>query len=262
MKILKMLMVLVFPLSAFAAPQFTGINEADMKEITKGMGANFVHNSMLGASKMGTVFGFQLGVVAAKTDTPEVHKIAKRTGGELKNLYNAGLMGAVGIPFGIAFEATVMPTAKSDDASARGSSFALKWNINDVIPILPVNLALRGVSSNAEFSFNQTVGAQTAKVKNTTAVTGLQLLLSPQIPLIEPYVGVGTLSSKNKLEWTGSAGTIFDPTYTTATEKSETVSGTQILAGVDVNLLLLKIGLEYSKAFDNSRVGFKLGIGF
>ncbi len=262
MKLLKLLMVLVFPLSAFAAPEFTGIDEDNMKDITKGMGANFVHNSMLGASKMGTIFGFQVGIVAAQTETPKLHDLAKETGGELKNLYNAGLMGAVGIPFGIAFEATVMPTYKADEASARGSSFALKWNINDVIPILPVNLALRGISSNAEFSFSQTVGAESAKVKNTTNVTGVQLLFSPMIPFIEPYVGIGMLNAKNKLEWKGSTGTIFDPAYTTGTDSTETVSGTQILAGVDVNLLLLKIGLEYSKAFDNSRVGFNLGFGF
>ena len=261
MKLFKWLLVVIFPLSALAEPQFLNLDEEDMKVITKGMGANFVHNSMLGASKMGTIFGFQVALVAAQTETPKMHDLAKEQGGELKNLYNAGLMGAVGIPFGIAFEAVIMPTYKSDEANLKSNSFGLKWNINDVIPILPVNLALRGVMSDAEFTFSQTVGGNTARIKNTTTTSGIQLLFSPQLPLVEPYVGVGMISAKNKLEYTG-AGQIFQPSYTTAREKSETVSDTQVLAGVDVNLLLLKIGLEYSKAFDNSRVGFKLGFGF
>ncbi len=261
MKLLKVLMILIFPLSVFAEPGFTDISEQDLKDITEGMGANFVHNSMLGASKMGTLFGFQVGLVGAQTDTPKLHTLAKEAGGELKNLYNAGIMGAVGIPFGIAFEAVAMPTFKSDDASLRSTSFALKWNINDVIPVLPVNLALRGVSSDAQFSFSQTISSVPVKVKNTTSVTGVQLLFSPQLPIVEPYIGVGMLSAKNTLEIVGT-GTFFNAAYSTAQKESETVSGTQILAGVEVNLLLLKLGLEYSNAFDNSRVGFKLAFGF
>lgn len=261
MKLFKLLFVVLFPLSVFAEPEFANINEEDLKTITEGMGSNFVHNSMLGASKMGTLFGFQVGLVAAQTATPKLHDLAKENGNELKNLYNAGLMGAVGIPFGIAFEAVVMPTFKSDEASLRSNSFGLKWNINDVIPILPVNLALRGVVSDAEFSFSQTIASNPVKIKNTTAVSGVQLLFSPQIPLVEPYVGVGLLTAKNTLEVTGT-GTVFDSSFSTTQKESKTVSGTQVLAGVDINMLLLKIGLEYSNAFDNSRYGFKLGFGF
>jgi hypothetical protein len=260
MKLLKLLIIAFLPISAFAAsPEFTSIDEDDMTVITKAMGSNFIHNSMMGASKMGTLFGFQVGVVGAQTGTSDLNTLVKEnSGAELKNLYNAGIMGAVGIPFGIALEAVIMPTYKSNSASMSSTSFGLKWNINDVIPVLPVNLALRGITSSAELSFNQTISSSVAKVTNTTNVSGVQLLLSPMFPVVEPYVGIGLLSAKNKLDV--SSGTIF--TNTTLTEMSKTVSGTQILAGVEVNLLLLKLGLEYSNAFDNSRIGFKLGFGF
>ena len=258
MKFSKVLIIALLPLSVFAkSPQFTNIDDADMKVIANAMGSNFTHSSLMGASKLGTVFGFQAGVFVASTDTSKLNTLVKENAGaELKNLYNAGLMGAVGIPFGISFEATVVPTLKNNSSSLDSSSAAIKWNINDVIPVLPVNLALRGVTSNANFSFNQTVSGTTAKISNETSVTGVQLLFSPMIPVIEPYIGVGALSSEDTLK--GPAG-IFTGGVTKMTKK---VTGTQTLAGVEVNLLLLKLGLEYSNAFDNSRVAFKLSFGF
>lgn len=261
MKWLKVVLFFLLPVSVWAEPKLDSISEDDMKTITKAMGANFTHNSMLGASKMGTIFGFQVGLVGAQTDVSDLNDIAKREGGKIESLYNAGLMGAVGIPFGIAFEAVIVPTLKADDAKLASNSFAIKWNINDVIPILPVNLALRGFTSNASFKFSQTVSSTLQTVENETSVSGAQLLFSPMFPLIEPYIGVGMLNAKNKLSVTGSTS-IFDTAYTAATSNSETVSGTQVLAGVDINLVLLKIGLEYSSAFDNQRYGFKLGFGF
>jgi hypothetical protein len=261
MKTLTGLLLVLTTCSAWGSPVLDSISEDDMKEVTRAMGANFTHNSMLGASKMGTVFGFQVGLVGAQTNTSKLNEIAERQGGKISSLYNAGLMGAVGIPFGIAFEAVLIPTLESNDAKLASQSFAVKWNINDVIPILPVNLALRGFASNASFKFSQTVASAVQTVENQTNVSGVQLLFSPQIPLVEPYVGVGLLSAKNKLSVTGSTS-IFDAVYTTGTSNSETVSGTQVLAGVDVNLVLLKIGVEYSQAFDNQRYGLKLGFGF
>ena len=81
------------------------------------------------------------------------------------------------------------------------------------------------------------------------------------IPLIEPYVGIGILNGTNELSVTGS-NPIFAPGFSTSQSETKSVSGTQILAGVDVNLILLKIGAEYSQSFGASRVGFKLALGF
>lgn len=248
------ILMLALPLATHAAnPAFTNLTDADMKDIAKGMGANFTHNSMMGASKLGTVFGFQFGVTAAQTAVPDIDDIAKRSGGGLKNLYNAGMMGAVGIPFGISFEAVVMPSYKSNGAKAEANSYGLKWNINDVIPILPVNLAIRGIQSSSELSFDQ---ASVGKVTDKTTVTGVQLLFSPMLPVIEPYVGVGQLEAKNELS--SASGSIFSA----GVKDSKTVTGTQFLAGAEVSLLVLKLGAEYSQAFGNSRYGFKLSFGF
>lgn len=251
------LMVLIAPWMAFSAVDLgTSLTEADMKTIAKGFGANFSHNSLMGASKLGEIFGFQLGLTAAQTEVPKIDDIASANGGELKSLFNAGLMGAVGIPFGISFEAVLIPEMKSDGAELSNTSLALKWNINDVIPILPINLALRGFSSNAKFGFTQD---GTNDVKNETSVTGAQLLISPMIPLVEIYAGVGMINAKNKLSATSA---IFSGAYTAALSSDESVSGTQFLLGVEANLVLMKLGAEYSTAFGNSRTALKLSFGF
>ena len=211
---------------------------------------------------MGTIFGFQVALVAAQTASPNTDAIVKRnTGSDLPKLYNAGLMGAIGIPMGIAFEAVIIPKMTAAGASLSSTSLAVKWNINEVVPVLPVNLALRGLYSNASFEFSQTVSSVVVTVANKTKVSGIQLLLSPMFPVVEPYVGIGLLTGSNELSVTGS-NPIFAPGFSTAQSETKTVSGTQTLAGVDVNLLILKFGLEFSQSFGASRTGLKLAMGF
>lgn len=188
MKFLSLVFVSVFSFSAFAGTTaFKNIDSSDMSTITKAMGSNFIHSSMMPASRLGTLIGFQIGVVAAQTGVPKFNTFVKASGGSsTPNLYNGGIVGALGIPFGISFEGVVIPAVTSNGAKASAHSYALKWNIDDVIPVLPVNLALRAFSSNAEFSFDQTVATQAASLKNTTDITGLQLLFSPKLPIIDP----------------------------------------------------------------------------
>lgn len=252
----------IFSLQASANPSFTSISDSDFDSITKEMSANFTHSSILGASKMGMIMGFQVGLIAAQTGTPNTDAIVKRNAGaDLPNMYNVGLMGAIGIPMGIAFEAVIIPKLTTSGASLSSTSFAIKYNINDVIPILPVNLALRGFYSTASFEFNQDVAAVNVTVANKTNVSGLQLLISPMFPIVEPYLGIGLLSGKNELSVTGSTP-IFDPAYSSSQSESKTVSATQMLAGVDINLLVFKIGAEISQSFGASRTAVKFAMGF
>ena len=66
---------LLTALQAFAAPSFTGITASDFDSITKEFSANFTHSSILGASKMGTVLGVQVGLIAGQTGTPNTDAI-------------------------------------------------------------------------------------------------------------------------------------------------------------------------------------------
>lgn len=263
MKSLLAVLVTMSSLNVWAAPSFTNITDNDFTEITKEMSANFTHNSMMGASKLGSVFGFQLGVAGAQTASPKTNEVVKRNAGsELPNLYNGGLIGVLGIPFGISLEAVIFPKTEASGASMNSTSLALKWNMNDVIPVLPVNLAVRGLYSTAKFSFAQDMSGVLASVDNKTSVTGLQLLLSPMIPVVEPYVGVGYLNGTNELTVTGTGSTIFAPSFSSSQSEKKSVSSVQFLGGVEFSLLLVKIGAEYSQSFGASRYGIKLALGF
>lgn len=259
--ILYVLLAVAISQTTLAEPTFTNLSEDDFNSIAQDMSANFTHSSILGASSMGAVVGVQVGLIGAQTGASRTNEIVKRNAGaELPNLYNGGIMAAVGVPFGLAVEAVLFPKMTASGASLNSTSLAIKYNMNGLIPVLPINLAVRGVYSTSAFSFSQSQSGVETKVENKNAVTGIQFLVSPMIPLVEPYVGFGLLNSANELSATGSA--IFDPTYTSSQSQKKSNSSTQMLAGVDVNLLLLKLGVEYSKAFGADRYAFKFAFGF
>ena len=241
---------------------FTNVTEDDLQNISKEMSGNFMHHSVQGAAPLGKVFGFELGLVGGQQPSPKINDIVKRSGGSgLSNLYHAGILGAVSVPFGFTGEVMMIPKLSSNDADFQMTSLALKINLNSALwTFLPFNLALRGITSDAKFSFRQTSGATSINVENQTKVSGLQILVSPMLPLIEPYAGVGLLSGKNTLNATG--GAIFDPAYTTSTSSDKTNSTTQTIMGINANLLLFRLGAEYSNAFGNNSVTAKLGFGF
>lgn len=262
MKKILSLLAVIYSCVSMADVTFTNITSDDFSSITKEFSANTLHNSMIGASKMGTVFGFQVGLAGAQTATPKTNDIVKRNAGsELPNLYSGGIVAAVGIPFGIAFEGVFFPGVKVSGASLSATSLALKYNINSAIPVLPVNLALRGIYSNSDLKFDQTVSSVQTSIANKNSVTGVQLLLSPMLVIVEPYIGVGLLTGTNELSVTGST-TVFDSTFSSAQSEKKSESTTQMLAGVEFNLALVKFGVEYSQAFDTSRTGLKLAFGF
>ena len=261
MRTLYILIAILFSFSTYSATTFTNITSSDFNDISKEMSANFAHSSIQGASKMGTIFGFQVGIIGAKTSSPKTDAIVQRNAGSsLSNMYNAGVLVAVGIPFGIAFEVVMIPELKASGASFKTTSFGFKYNINEVIPVMPLNLAIRGVYTSSDFSFSQTVSSVTTSVTNKNSITGAQILISPKIPMIEPYAGLGFLSATNKLSATGSS--IFAPSFSSGQSMSRSVSSMQLLLGIDVNLLLVKVGAEYSNAFGTSRLAGKLAIGF
>ncbi|MBL7671748.1 MAG: hypothetical protein JNM39_14775 [Bdellovibrionaceae bacterium] len=248
---------------SYATPAFTNITDSDFAQITKEMSANFTHNSMMGASKLGTIFGFEVGLVGAQTGSPNTNAIAQRTAGsEIPSLYNAGVIAAVGVPFGLSAEVVMLPGLSASGSSFSSSSYALKLNMNELIPVLPINLAVRGIYSNAKFSFSQTISGVAASVDNKTAVTGVQLLLSPKLPVFEPYIGVGLLNGSNELSVTGTPGTVFDPSFSVGQSEKKTASSSQFLVGAEVSLLLIKFGAEYSQCFGASRTGIKIAVGF
>lgn len=254
---------LFLPTFAFAdSLSFTNLTQTDFENISKEMAGNFTHHSVQGAAPLGHIFGFELGLIGGQEGSPKIDDIVKRSGGSgLSNLYHAGLLGVVSVPFGITGEVVVMPKLSSNNADLQMTSLALKLSLNSsLLTVLPFNLALRGIASSAKFSFQQDNGGTNIKVENETKVSGLQILASPSLPVVEPYAGVGFLSGKNTLSATG--GTIFDPSFTASQSSENTVNSTQVILGVTANLLAFHVGAEYSSAFGANSITGKLAFGF
>lgn len=245
-----------------ASTQFTNLSDADLENISKEMGASVMHHSVLGAAPLGNVFGFELGILAGRSSSPDIDKIVKNSGGSgLSDLYHAGVLGAVSIPFGITGEFLYTPKLSSNDVDFSATSAALKISSKDIIPIIPFNLAIRAFSSSATLSFSQTISSVTTSVEDKITATGFQLLASPNLPFIEPYVGIGTVTAKNDLSYSGSSS-IFNSSFTTSNSASKSPTSTQTILGVNANILFFHLGAEYFNAFGTSGYSAKLAFGF
>ena len=250
--------------TSFGSASFLSLTQDDYDKITKEFSGNFVHPSVSGADSLGKLFGVETSLVLGQTASPNIDSIVKRSGSSsgLSNLYDGGVLIALTVPLGFTGEIVYVPKTTASDASFQMTSLGLKWTASESVLILPVNLAFRGIYTSSEFSFNQTLSAANATVTNKNTVTGLQVLVSPKLPIVEPYFGIGMLSASNTLSVTGSSGTIFDSTLTTSQSSDNKASSTQLIAGINAKLLLFSLGAEYSKAFDASRYAVKFGFAF
>lgn len=252
----------LFGNSAFAQISVNNLNETDLDEIIRALSSNSVHMSNTGPAGYGRIFGFEVGLVAGVTQTPGLDTVAKKTNSanSITSLPNAAVVAGLTLPLGFTFEATYTPKITSNNVNYQANSFALNLKMNDLIPVLPIQAALRGIYGTSDFSFSQTVASVTQDISNRNQVSGVQLMLSPTVPVVETYVGVGALSASNRLS--SSVSTIFLPAVTTDLSFSRTVTSTHLFAGLGFNFGFVRIGAEAGSAFNNTRYSLKLTAGF
>src|SRR5687768_9130453 len=65
-----------------ATPQFTSLDQSDMDALAKDFSANGMWHSATTPMSMGTVFGFELGLVAGATNSPAVNDQVKQASGQ------------------------------------------------------------------------------------------------------------------------------------------------------------------------------------
>lgn len=262
----------LFSLTARAAtPAFQSLTQDDVDKIEREMLANTTMHSVLPPSSLGSIFGFEVGVVGGITRSPEitneVHRVNSST--DVPAIPHAGLVGAVTIPGGLTVEAQYLPKMTMSDLTYQQYALALKWTLTDtgLMAFLPINIAIRGMYARSELTFNQNVndsllGTVSVGVTNTGRVTGGQLLVSPKlIPIIEPYFGVGYLSASGSLSQSVATTPSIFTSSVTSMDSSPT--STQIIAGLDAKLFfVLGFGLEYSRAFNTDSYTGKLSFKF
>ena len=82
---------------------FKNLTDADFEKVTQDLSATFAHTSVSGASPLGDIWGFEIGVVGGQINTPEVDKLVKRgdPSASADKLPGAEILGVVSVPFAI-----------------------------------------------------------------------------------------------------------------------------------------------------------------
>lgn len=263
--------LLLFSLSAWAADfNFNNVNEADLKKIIGDFSGNFVHTSVSGASSLGRVFGFELGLAGGISTTPGLNSLIKEANplADDAHLIHGGIVAQISIPFGLTFEGSAIPSVGNDTMKITTTNFGLRWTMTDTVFNLPFSLALKAHTSRTSLRFATVINNSStanlpvdSKLELASSSTGLALVVSKELLIFEPYFGIGMLKSSGEFRIVGS-GNIFDSTLTSEQSANASTSGIHFFGGTEVKLFFLKAGLEYSKMIDVTRVTGKLALSF
>lgn len=240
------------------------LDKSDYEGVVSDFSANFTHTSVSGASSLGKLFGFEIGVLGGVAKTSTINRLAKEVDPSITvdKLPHAALLGIVSIPFGLTAEANVIPKVGGDEFKYSHMSTGIKWTLTDSILTLPFSLALKGHVAKSAVDFRQTISSVDTRFKYASTVSGATLMLSKDLLIFEPYIGVGLVQSEGKMDVTGSSSVFSDPNLQSAQSATAKKSGSLFVVGTEVKLLVFKAGIEYTKLFDTTRMTAKATIYF
>lgn len=254
------------------APAFNNITQTDLDHVTREFSEDSSLHDVMPPSSLGSLFGFEVGLVGGITHTPQTNSVVQSYSPSttVDMIPHAGILGAIGVPLGFTGELTLVPQITVSGVQYYQYAGAIKWTATDVIlSDLPVNLAVRGYLSRTNLSFGDTFqNASTSNQPVTGTVTysgtvyGADLMVSPKLAIIEPYLAVGVITGKGTLSVSADSGTIFNQSFTSATSADSSSNSTHLLIGANMKLLALVLGLEYSRAFDTDSYTAKLSFRF
>lgn len=245
------------------SPKFESLSQAEANSIAEEFSANFVHTSVAPASTLGSIFGFEVGILGGMASTPEIEKVAKRADSstDISMVPHAGVLGRVSVPFGITVELSYLPEITASGISVENTSFALQYT-PDFLAFLPVAIAAKIHGSSSKLSFNQTIGADAdGKVAVDSTTYGIQFLVSANLLVFEPYAGVGFVKSDTDIKTTAQGnGTIFD--FSNTDNFNSKNDGFHLAVGSEINLAFFNIGVEYGNIMGVSRYTGKFSFSF
>ncbi len=246
---------------------FTNLSQGDVDNIFKEFSATFGHSTVTGATSHSKIFGFEMGVLAGVTKSEHIKDLVAQTlppgSDEVNFLPFASLYSLVSLPLGITAEANFTPEIDIQGVEFRHLSLAGKWEVTSVVT-LPFKLAVRGFLVSTQLAIEQTSSGSstfTGEVEFEQTQTGLQVIAGEKYGLLEPYVGVGLVRSSGDLKATGS-GTIFNSAVTLTNSAKSDATSLQAIGGLQLNLLLVKTGIEYVHAFGASHLNAKVALSF
>lgn len=241
---------------------FANVSKSEVKDVITDFSAAFSHTSVSSAASLGTIFGFEVGLIAGASNSDTIDALSKETdsSADFDRLPHAALLGAVTFPFGITGEINFLPEIKNSDVEFKTGSLAVKWTPTDIWE-LPVELAVKLQSAGSEITWVQPISSVDTQIVYKQKVTGLLFQVSKKFLILEPYFSIGPAKAVGKLKVKGT-GTIFDTSYTTEQTVEEEVSGLQTQLGGNINLGFIKFGAEVGKVLDVNKASLKASLYF
>ena len=266
----------LLPLGAAAETfNLNNLDLGDFNALLNEFNANAQYSTVTPASSLGGLGGFELGVVGGMTKAPDTLALVKKNAPTttLKDeLYHAGALARLGLPYGVTGELLYIPKITVSSAHLKRWGLGAQWTLTDsVLDELPLNIAVKGYYTKTTLDYSQNIqNSSTANIPVAATIAldsslwGLMALASYKILVFEPYVGFGWSKAKGTLnvDAAGSA-TIFNTTVFASGTKSYDSSPTsmQYFAGLDIRLAFFSLGAEYLRGFGknsyNGRVSFR-----
>ena len=251
------------------SPTFSNIDQGQFDSVVRDVSADLTYSTVTPASSMGNVFGFEFGVIAGVGNTPNIDAYSTQAdpNASVKQLANAAVFGALGIPGGLTFEALFTPSVSVGGVSFQQFGGAVKWTLSDEAIPLPFSMAVKGFYTSTKASFSQFIssGGQSiaGDVELSDAIYGLQLIASKDFLFVEPYIGVGYVRANGSASVSAPQNaTIFAPSFTSSQSATDATTSTELIAGLEFKLLIVRLGAEYSRLFDTDRFTAKLSLAF
>lgn len=236
------------------APVFTSLSDSEVEDVLKDFSALQSFSTVSPPSPLGELFGFEFGVIASAAKAPNIEKLVKVAdqNADVPALASAAFIGAISAPFGVKFEVGILPEHKMQDVELSYSAFAIQWTFLRE----PLDLAIRSHYSTSRLKYNQDISTVPTEMKIDATTMGLQILAGKSFGILEPYGGFGILKTKGGLE----GGEVFEAAGVTSSDQDFT--GSQVIVGLNLKLLLFKFGLEVGRAYDSTKASIKLSTAF
>lgn len=266
-KLIAALALLAAPVPGFADFTIPNLNLSDFNTLVNEFSANSQYTSVTPASSLGGLWGFELGVVGGITKAPDTLALVKRSDPNTSfkdMLPHAGALIRIGLPYGLTAEGQLLPKVKAQNLSLSKWAMAVQWTLTDnVLEDFPVNVALKGYYTKTMLNYSQTISGVPAAIDFNNNLWGMQALVSYNIFVFEPYVGLGYTSAKGTLGVSAAVPVALIAYLPSAASQSASSSpkSAQILAGTDIRLAFFALGAEYQRAFGKNsytaRVSFR-----
>ncbi len=262
-------LLLLLSLPALAdGPALDDLSEDDLEDVSNEIAVNFSHTAVAAPMTNG-IWGVEAGLIGGTTASPKMEELvddAGEDGSDFKRLPHAGLMLRGYVPFDLFAEVTFIPSTEASDLELRNTTYALGWNFGGFFN-WPLDVAIGYQGSSSHLAFDQTLNnASTGNVDVDTTVSfdtktsTFWLGVSKTFLMVTPYAKFGAFRSESDVEVDSNVGDIFD--FSSEQKESVSSSGGFGALGVNVQIFLLRLGFEASRAAEVSRISGKLSLAF